>query len=115
MVKASAGQLRHTLSSEDLELDLKLRPYISGAVCSILTEAWLLNEETSRVLNGANAYTGMLSHITDNNHKYEASADTTTFNLLQWIRARRHRWLGHILRLPDERLIKQAVRHIHEF
>ena len=70
-------------------------------------------QQARRALNGANAY--MPSHITGNNRKYEASADTTTFNLLEWIRVRRHRWLGHILRLPDERLIKQAVRHIHEY
>ena len=89
---------------------------------------WLLDEQASKALNGANAY--MLSHITGNNRHYEASADTTTFNLLLWIRARRLRWLGHILRLPDkrwkktskgkimvqeERLIKKAIRHILEF
>ena len=78
------------------------------------SEVWLLDEATRRSLNGANAY--MISHITDNNRKYEVSADTTTFNLMEWIRARRHRWIGHILRLPDERIIKQTtVRHIHEY
>ena len=63
----------------------------------------------------------MLSHITGRTRHEEASSSTTTFNLLWWIRARRKKWLGHILRLqPDkrtgeERLIKQTVQHIHEF
>ena len=52
------------------------------------------------------------------NTSEEASGDTTTFNLLWWIRARRMKWMGHIVRLKadsngNERLVKQAVRHIH--
>ena len=130
MAKARAGQLRHILSSEEVSLDLRLRLYIAGC-CSIMTygaEAWLLDEEACRKLNGANAY--MLAHITGNHRHYEASPDTTTFNLLLWIRARRLRWLGHILRLSDkrwkktpegkklvheERLIKKAIRHTHAY
>ena len=128
MAKARAGQLRHILSAEEVSLDLRLRLYIAGC-CSIMTcgaEAWLLDDEACKALNGANAY--MLSHITGNNRHYEASPDTTTFNLLLWIRARRLRWLGHIIRLPDKRwkktpngkelvhevrLVKQAIKHTH--
>ena len=91
MAKTRAGQLRHILSSEEVSLDLRLRLYIAGC-CSIMTygaEAWLLDDEACKALNGANAY--MLSHITGNNRHYEASPDTTTFNLLLWIRARRLR------------------------
>ena len=101
------------LNSTELALDLKLRLYIA-ACCSIMTygaEAWLLDEQARRALNGANAY--MLSHITGNPRRQESTADTCTFNLLLWIRARRLRWLGHILRLQDERLVKQAIKHIH--
>ena len=118
LAKSRAGQLRHILSSEALPLDLRLRLYVAGC-CSILTygaEAWLLDERTCKILNGANAY--MLAHITGNHRKYEASAITTSFNLILWIRARRLRWLGHILRLPDkngERLLKKAIRHTHAF
>ena len=42
--KARAGRLRHILQAKELELDLRLRLYISGC-CSILTygsEAWAL-------------------------------------------------------------------------
>ena len=70
-----------------------------------------------KIINGVNAY--MISHITGHTRHEEASAVTTTFNLLLWIRARRLKCLGHILRLQDNdgevRLIKQAVQHIHEF
>ena len=118
--KSRAGRLRHILQAKDLEIDLRIRLYISGC-CSILaydSEAWSLDDKTCKTINGANSY--MLSHITDRSRHEESSSKTTTFNLILWIRARRLKWLVHILRLQpnkdgEERLIKQAVRHIHEF
>ena len=92
--------------------DLKLRLYIA-CCCSILVwgaEAWVLDEEARRCINGANAY--MLSNITNKTKREEATESTTTFNILAGIRARRLRWVGHILRLKDRlgetRLISQA-------
>lgn len=32
-----------------------------------------------------------------------------TFNLVDWIRARRLQWVGHIICVESDRLIKQAV------
>ena len=119
--KSHAGRLRHILQAEDLELDLRIRLYISGC-CSILaygSEVWPLDDKTCKIINDANAY--MLSHITGRSRYEVASSKTTAFNLLLWIWARRLKWLGHILRLQpnkdgEERLIKQqAVQHIHEF
>ena len=57
-----------------------------------------------RKLNGANAH--MVSAITGRTVQQEASAKWRTFDLVKWIRARRLQWLGHILRLGPERLIK---------
>ena len=39
----------------------------------------------------------------------------TTFNILAWIRARRLKWVGQILRLKDKdkRLIKETLKVIH--
>ena len=77
------------------------------------SEAWILNEEACRCINGANAH--MLSHITGKTE--EATESTTTFNILAWIRARRLSWVGHILRLEDgdrPRLIKQTLRVIFD-
>ena len=40
----------------------------------------------------------------------EASIRSRTFDLVSTIRIRRLRWLGHILRMPDNRLVKLAVK-----
>ena len=98
MAKARAGTLRHIWAT-DLPMDLKLRLYIA-CCCSILvwgSEAWTLDAEACRCINGANAY--MLSHITGKEKKDEATTTTTTFDIIAWIRVRRLRWVGHILRL----------------
>ena len=86
-----------------------------ASVCSILTygsEAWRLRAEAMRRLNGANSH--MVSAITGRTVQQEASAKWRTFDLVKWIRARRLQWLGHILRLGTERLIKQAVFEIYK-
>lgn len=113
MAKTRAGTLRHVWSA-NLPLDLKLRIYISTC-CSILvygSEAWLLSKEACKIINGANAY--MLSHITGKTKREEATRATCTFNILAWIRSRRLRWAGHILRLEDDRLLKQALKVIYD-
>ena len=114
MAKTRAGSLRHVWVTKALSLDLKIRIYAS-ACCSILaygSEAWRLNTEACRIINGANAF--MLSHITKKSKREEATAATTTFNLLAWIRARRLKWVDHILRLTDNRLLKQTLRVIYD-
>ena len=116
--KARAGTLRHIWAA-DLPMDLKLRLYIS-ACCSILvygSEGWLLNEETCRHINGVNAY--MLSHITGKTKQEEVTTATTTFNIIAWIRARRLRWVGHIMRLSpnsnkEPRQLKETLRVIFD-
>ena len=109
------------LWTDDLPLKLKLRLHKS-AVCSIMlygAEAWKLDEQTRRRLNGANV--AMVTHITGKTRHEEASADTRTFDIVAWVRARRLSWLGQIICLEDEmdrqgvmreRLLKTAVRDI---
>ena len=109
MAKTRAGTLRHVWAA-DLPVDLKVRIYIS-ACCSMLvygSEAWLLNEEAKRCINGSNTY--MLSHIAGKTKREEVTMTTTTFNIIDWIRARRLKWVGHILRLKDDRLVKQTLK-----
>ena len=60
------------------------------------------------MLNGCNAR--CLSHITHKSVYEEASARTRTYDLVADIRKRRHKWLGHILRLEGQRYVKEAVR-----
>ena len=76
------------------------------------SETWLLDEAACKCINGTNTY--MLSHITCKTKREEATTSTTTFNILAWIRARRLRWVGHILRLPEKRLLKQTLKVIHD-
>ena len=114
MAITRAGQLRNIWAAPNLPLKLKLQLYKS-ACCSILTygsEAWVLNTKACKIINGANA--SMLSHITGRSRHEEASSSTTTFNLIKWIRARRLKWVGHILRTDDDRLIKKALHHIFD-
>ena len=114
MARQRAGKLRHIWSATELSLDLKMRLYRS-ACCSILTygsEAWTLDPTTCKIINGANA--AMVSHITQRSIQEEATTGTRTFDLLRWIRARRLRWVGHILRMRDDRLIKQALHTIYD-
>ena len=59
-------------------------------------------------INGCNAR--MLSRFTNKDAHQEASARTRSFDLLLSIRRRRFKWLGHILRLGGERLVKLAVK-----
>ena len=60
----------------------------------------------------------MLPHITGKTKREEVKETTTTFNILAWIRARHHKWAGHILRLKKrqgkERLIKETLRVIFD-
>ena len=48
------------------------------------------------------------AHITGKTIKEESTAGKS-FDLPEWIRARRLQWLGHILRMGTERTLKQAV------
>ena len=59
-------------------------------------------------INGLNAR--CLSRITGKSAHLEASPRTRTYDLTYAVRKCRHQWLGHILRMPDHRLIKHAVR-----
>ena len=62
-------------------------------------------------LNGANSK--MVSVITGRTIHAEAAREKT-FDIVLWIRARRLQWLGHILRLGPERMIKQAVYEMYK-
>ena len=78
------------------------------------SEAWTLDDAACKIINGANA--AMVSHIraTQRSIQEEATDGTKTFDLLRWIRAHRLRWVGHILRMSETRLIKQALHTIFD-
>jgi hypothetical protein len=104
------SQLHNIWRDSRLPRHMKLRLY-KASVCSTFThgcEAWLLRPTTVQKLNGFNSR--CLHLITG--RSYRSEAVSPTFNLVKAVRQRRMRWLGHILRMPDERLLSQAVRAI---
>ena len=89
------GKMRHLWNDKNLHYNLRLRLYKSS-VCSIMvygSEAWKLNEQAVRKLNGANAQ--MMSIISGKTPHQEASPKWRSFDIVRWIRARRLAWLGH--------------------
>ena len=104
------GQLRNVFDSPDIPVDLKVSIYKS-AVMSLLIygcEGWSLTESLQARINGANSR--CLARITGRSIHLEASARTQTYDIVTAIRQRKWKWLGHILRLPGNRLIKLALR-----
>ena len=90
-----------------LPRSLKLRLY-AASVCSTLThgsEAWMLTPRALATLNGFNSR--QLHHITGRSYRDEATKPS--YDLLTAVRTRRHHWLGHILRMPADRLVRRAV------
>ena len=113
MAKTRFDKMRHIWKCKSLHIRLRLRLYVSS-VCSILTygsEAWNITEEVRRKINGTNSV--MLSVITGNKPRQEAVATTCSFNLVRAIRARRIQWLGHILRLDEDRILQRAIKDIY--
>ena len=108
------GKMRHIWKSKSLHIRLRLRLYIAS-VCSVMTygsEAWFITDAIRRKINGANSR--MLSVITGKTIRQEAIEESCTFNLVRAIRARRLQWLGHILRLDEDRLLFKAIRLMYE-
>ena len=106
------GKLRHVWKAHQLHVKLKMRLYMAG-ICSVMVygaEAWVLTAEVRRILNGANSK--MVAAITKKTIKEEATEETRTYDLVASIRANRLRWLGNILRMDDERLLKKAAQQM---
>ena len=113
MAMTRMGQLRHIFNA-DISINLKMKIY-KTAICSLLTygcETWVLDERTMATINGANAR--CLSRFTGQDAHAEASSRTRSYDLVMAIRKRRFKWLGHILRMKDVRLVKAAVRMQHK-
>ena len=90
-----------------LQLKVKLDLY-KKSVCTVFahgSEAWTLTPSIRRSVNGFNSR--CLHRITERSYRLEATEPT--FNLVRALRQRRRRWLGHILRMPDERLVRRTV------
>ena len=88
---------------------LRLRIFVNPTG---VTAGVSFSSSPSRVLNGANSR--VISRITGQSIREEATIGTRTFNLVKWIRARRLKWVVHILRIEDSRMLKQALQVIYD-
>ena len=78
------------------------------SVCTVFahgSEAWKLTPPIRRAVNGFNSR--CLHRITGRSYRMEAT--NPTFHLVRALEQRRMRWLGHILRMPEERLLRRTV------
>jgi len=110
--KARFGQLHNVWRSSALSIKLKLLLY-KHAVVSVLVhaqEAWKLTRDMVATLNGWNAR--CVSVITGR-HIAEEAGRRQTFDLVSHLRVRRLRWVGHVLRMEDGRMPKEAIRALH--
>ena len=113
IAQTRAGKLRHVFGSKHIPMATKLRLY-AAAVGSLFTygsEAWALTEKVLRRLNGANSR--LLSHFTNKSIPEEARAATTSYNLTLEVRKRRLCWLGHLLRVDEDRIVRKAIEEQH--
>ena len=69
------------------------------------SEAWVLNTKVKKMINSVNSK--MLSQITKRSIHEEAKHPT--FNVINHIKARRFEYLGHILRLDNDRTLKSLL------
>ena len=102
------SSLHHIWKDHRLPRALKIRLY-KASVCSTLThacEAWQLTEDVRRMLNGFNSR--CLHTITK--QPYRDTACNPSYDLLLAIRKRRLRFLGHILRMNPERLVRRTLQ-----
>ena len=101
------SSLSHIWPDHRLPIALKLRLYCA-AICSTFLhacEAWDLTDTVVKNINGFNS---RCLHIITRK-TYRDTAVNPDFDLVRAIRKRRLRYLGHILRLPPERLLRKSL------
>ena len=114
MAGSAFGRLRHIWADSRLSRRLKLQIY-STYVVSVLTwglPAWRLDDTTRWKLRHWNAW--LLTRLLQTDQ--DEYRDTVRkqyheplFDLLGKLRARRLRWLGHTLRLPETSLLRKVL------
>ena len=107
VAQASFGSHSHLWSDHRLSSATKLRLY-RISVCSTLThscEAWTLTRTVVRMINGFNS---RCLHVI-NGEDYRTTATVHVYNLVLAVRPRRLRYLGHVLRLPADSIVRRSV------
>ena len=107
MSSPSHAAWRYTYMARWCDGGTKLRLY-RLCVCSSLThccEAWTLNRKVTRTINGFNST--CLHVITGDDYRVTATAPA--YDLVLAVRKRRLRYIGHVLRLPADRMVRRAL------
>ena len=107
IAQARFSSLFNIWDDHRLSTNMKVKLYRTS-VCSTLThacEAWVLNDNVKRMVNGFNST--CLHTITKK--CYREMAMNPPFNLVLAIRRRRLRYLGHVLRMHEDRLVRRTL------
>ena len=100
--------LNHVWKNRELPMHIKIDIY-RGAVCSVLSycnEAWIFDEKLCGKLQDWNGK--RLARITGN--EVLAEKRHPTFDLVNALKARRLKWLGHILAIATAATARTATR-----
>ena len=84
-------------------------PLYTASICSTLmhgSEAWTL---TSRVLATLNGFNSRQLHCITGRWSYREETTKPSYDFLTAVRTQMHQWLGHIPRMPADRLVHHAV------
>ena len=107
IAQSAFSSLSHLWVDHRLSRTTKLRLY-RVCVCSSLThccEAWALNRTVMRLINGFNS---RCLHVMTGDH-YRETATAPPYDLVLAVRRRRLRYLGHVLRMPADGMVRRAV------
>ena len=107
IAQSAFSSLRRLWADHRLSRTTKLRLY-RVCVFSSLThccEAWTLNRTVIRSINGFNS---RCLHVMTGEH-YRQTATAPAYDLVLAVRRRRLRYLGHVLRMPSDRMVRCAL------
>ena len=108
---ARFNEYRTTLTSTKLPISLRIRLHIVLVVQTLIygSSAWLLDEGLRRSVNGINSK--MVSSITKRSIHEEAREPS--FRIMDHILKRRRAYLGHILRMPPDRMVRRFLLELN--
>ena len=108
---ARFNEHRTVLTSTKLAVQLRVRLYAALVASTSIygSCAWLLDDNMKRSLNGMNSK--MLSQVTKRTIHQEASQPT--FDISAQVMRRRKAYLGHILRMDPERMVRRFVLELN--
>ena len=110
IAQSAFSSLSHLWADHRLSRTTKLQLY-RVCVCSSIThccEAWTLNRTVTRSINGFNS---RCLHVMTGEH-YRETATAPAYDLVLAVCRRRLRYLGHVLRMPAERMVRCALMAI---